>query len=205
MGAIRSYESRPATRGRSVLAVWFEDWSRGISICRREGIFFPSRIEALKRQTLLIEAMRHVRSPVVALIGGTGGQHGTCEQLIVQHGLQERVRLLGPLSDEELRAYYAASLGVFFGPKDEDYGYITLEAMLSAKPVITCTDSGGPLEFVRTGKSGLITEPAPAALAVAMDQLWEDRARAERMGEEGFAHYQRLEISWPKVVQRLLS
>ena len=40
------------------------------------------------------------------------------------------------------------ALGVIFPPLDEDYGYVTLEAMLAAKPVITCTDSGGPLEFV---------------------------------------------------------
>ena len=34
------------------------------------------------------------------------------------------------------------------GVYDEDYGYITLEAFFAGKPVITHTDSGGPLEFV---------------------------------------------------------
>ena len=46
---------------------------------------------------------------------------------------------------------YAHSLGVIFPAVDEDYGYVTLEAMLSSKPVITCADSGGPLEFVVDG------------------------------------------------------
>jgi glycosyltransferase involved in cell wall biosynthesis len=77
--------------------------------------------------------------------------------------------------------------------------------MLSSKPVITCTDSGGPLEFVQVGETGLIVEPTPAALAVAMDQLWEDREHARRLGEAGFARYQSLGISWTTVVQRLLS
>ena len=27
-------------------------------------------------------------------------------------------------------------------------GYVTMESFLSKKPVITCSDSGGPLEFV---------------------------------------------------------
>ena len=55
-----------------------------------------------------------------------------------------------------------------FVPQDEDYGYITLEAMLAAKPVITVTDAGGPLEFITDGSEGLITAPEPAPLARAM-------------------------------------
>ena len=168
-------------------------------------VFFPSRIEALKRQALLIEAMRHVRSPVVALIAGAGGQARTCEALIGTHGLQERVRLLGPLSDEELREFYAASLAVFFGPKDEDYGYVTLEAMLSGKPVITCTDSGGPLEFVVDGKTGHVVAPEPHAVADAIDRLAGDRAAARKMGEQGREHYFEMGISWQSAVEALLA
>lgn len=168
-------------------------------------VFFPSRLEALKRQTLLIEAMRHVRSPVVALIGGTGGQQSTCEQLIVRHGLANRVRLLGALSDDELRAYYAASLAVFFGPKDEDYGYVTLEAMLSGKPVITCKDSGGPLEFVLDGETGFVVEPEPRAVADAIDRLAADGEASRKMGETGRARYLSMGISWQSVVETLLA
>jgi glycosyltransferase involved in cell wall biosynthesis len=168
-------------------------------------IFFPSRLETLKRQSLLIEAMRHVRSNVVALLGGTGGQQSACEQLIVRHDLGERVRLLGPLTDEQLCAFYAASLAVFFGPRDEDYGYVTLEAMLSAKPVITCTDSGGPLEFVVDGETGLVTAPEPEAIAAAIDTLASDPARAREMGAAGRSRYHDLNIGWPAVVETLLA
>jgi len=73
--------------------------------------------------------------------------------MIQHYGLSDRVRLIGLISQEELLAFYANCLAVFFGPFEEDYGYITLEAMLSAKPVITCNDSGGPLEFI-THESG---------------------------------------------------
>lgn len=168
-------------------------------------IFFPSRLEVLKRQTLLIEAMRHVRSPVVALLGGTGGQRQACEALIERHGLQDRARLLGPVTDEQLCAFYAASLAVFFGPEDEDYGYVTLEAMLAAKPVITCTDSGGPLEFVVDGETGLIARPEPDDVAAAIDRLASNPARARSMGEAGRARYHEMGISWQAVVDTLLA
>ena len=167
-------------------------------------VFFPSRLEELKRQPLLIEAMRHVRSPVVALIGGAGGQQPACEALIARHALGNRVRLLGALSDEQLLAFYAASLAVFYGPRDEDYGYVTLEAMLSAKPVITCTDSGGPLEFVVDGETGLVVPPEPQAIAQAIDRLHADKARAHAMGDAGRSRYHALDIHWNRVVATLL-
>jgi glycosyltransferase involved in cell wall biosynthesis len=75
--------------------------------------------------------------------------------------------------------------------------------MLSSKPVITCSDSGGPLEFIRHGETGLIVEPAAAALAGAMDRLWRERATAARWGEAGRARYDELDISWERVVATL--
>ena len=39
------------------------------------------------------------------------------------------------------------ALAVAYAPLDEDYGYVSLEAMLSSKAVVTCADSGGPRDF----------------------------------------------------------
>jgi len=167
-------------------------------------IFAPSRLESLKRQWLLIEAMRHVRAPVVVLISGAGGQEPRYRQLIEQFGLSDRIRLVGKLSEDEMASYYACSLGVFFGPFDEDYGYITLEAMLSGKPVITCTDSGGPLEFVRDHETGLVVEPTPEAVAEAVEFLYADRQRAADLGAAGYARCQALQLCWESVVSELI-
>jgi glycosyltransferase involved in cell wall biosynthesis len=119
--------------------------------------------------------------------------------------VHDRVEWLGPVTEEEKRRQYARALGVIFPPINEDYGYVTLEAMLSSKPVITCVDSGGPLEFVRTNETGLVTESTAKALAAAMDTLWKNRAQAQAMGQAGRAHYDRHKISWHEVVARLLS
>ena len=146
-------------------------------------IFFPSRFESAKRQELLVRAMAFVKSPVGALLVGEGGQIGRMRELVSELALQSRVRLLGTVGWDQMRALYARALAVFFGPEDEDYGYVTLEAMLSRKPVITCTDSGGPLEFVVDDETGCIVAPEPVAVAEAIDALWADRARARRMGE----------------------
>ena len=60
----------------------------------------------------------------------------------------DRVQLAGAVGDEELLTLYAGALGVVYTPYDEDFGYVTLEAFLARKPVITARDSGGTLEFV---------------------------------------------------------
>lgn len=168
-------------------------------------VFYPSRLESLKRQDLLIEAARRTRSPVGFLLAGDGGQAARYRRMIDQYGLGDRVRLLGHISEAEKRAFYARSLAVFFGPHDEDYGYVSLEAMLSAKPVITCSDSGGPLELVEDGRTGLVVPPEPDAVARAVDGLHAGRRSAAAMGVAGRHRYDALGIGWERVVARLLA
>lgn len=167
-------------------------------------VFYPSRLEDLKRQDLLIEAARHLQSPVRVIIAGDGGQRERYQALVERYGLGERVRLVGRISEAEKLAWYANATAVFYGPYDEDYGYVTLEAMLAAKPVITCRDSGGPLEFVRDDETGWVVDPEPQAVAAAIDAAWARRARSAEMGRAGLAAYQRADISWQRVVETLL-
>jgi glycosyltransferase involved in cell wall biosynthesis len=167
-------------------------------------IFYPSRLESHKRQDLLIKAMKFTKTPVKAIIAGTGGQGQRYHKLIEDLELTHKVRLIGTISEEEKYALYARALAVFFGPLDEDYGYVTLEAMLSQKPIITCTDSGGPLEFVLDRETGVISEPDPEAVAEAIDKLYLDRARSAEMGRCGLKRYKEMEINWEKVVGKLV-
>lgn len=168
-------------------------------------IFAPSRLESLKRHELLLRAMPHVDKSVVALFVGEGGVRTKLERLAAELNLNHRVKFLGHVEFKDLVDLYANSLGVFFGPFDEDYGYVTLEAMLSGKPVITCSDSGGPLEFVVDGETGFVAEPSPAAIAACVNKLAADRAHARALGQAGRARYLNFGISWKNVVDSLLA
>ncbi len=167
-------------------------------------IFYPSRLEELKRQDLLIEAMKYTKTDVCAIIAGDGGQRQNYENLIVSNNLEKKVKLIGFISQTEKETYYARCLGVFFAPFDEDYGYITLEAMLSSKPVITCIDSGGPLEFVEDEKTGFILNPDPKDIAKKIDWLYLNKNEAKRLGENALIHYKNKNITWDNVVNKLL-
>lgn len=173
----------------------------------RDYFFFPSRINPVKRQWLVLQALALCREPVRVRFAGEAdneAQQAECAKAVRDLRLSDRVEWLGLVSEEQKRDCYANSLGVIFPPVDEDYGYVTLEAMLSSKPVITCADSGGPLEFVIDGQTGLVAGASPQSLAEAMDALWADRRRAAVMGDAGRGRYQDLRISWENVVDKLL-
>ena len=99
---------------------------------------------------------------------------------------------------------YSRCLGVYFGPYQEDYGYVTLEAFFSSKPVITHPDSGGPLEFVKDNSTGLIVDAKPQSIAKAMDSLYFNKKNAERLGKKGLDLLKKLNINWDFVIRSLL-
>ena len=107
---------------------------------------FVGRIETYKGVRTLIEAMAHIppQTPLRLVIAGDGTQRANTERLVDSLGLGDRVTFLGAVDDRTLLDLYAGALGVVYAPFDEDFGYVTLEAFLARKPVITATDAGGP-------------------------------------------------------------
>ncbi len=171
-------------------------------------LLFPSRVTLMKRHGILLEALARTRNPVRVRCVGLGDTPEYAEEMrqyAVALGVAERVEWLGWLSDSDILREYAHALGVVFPPRDEDYGYVTLEAMLASKPVITCSDSGGPLEFVIDRETGLVTEADACELATAMDELWDDPAQAKRWGEAGRQRYEDLGIGWDRILDTLLT
>jgi glycosyltransferase involved in cell wall biosynthesis len=174
---------------------------------RREAagnfVFSVSRLHSLKRLDLLVEAFRFVRNmDVQARVIGSGPEFEPLQSKIKEYGLDDRVFLLGETDERTLLDNYARCLAVFFCPLNEDYGLVTSEAFASGKPVITARDSGGPAELVRHGETGFIVEPTPREIALRIDQLSENKALAEKMGQAAFDFVSGM--TWDKAVQKLL-
>ncbi|WP_158747355.1 glycosyltransferase family 4 protein [Acidisphaera sp. L21] len=171
-----------------------------------EYLLMPSRFNATKRQSLVVEALALTRHPVHVVFIGGADDVVLAEGVMAKAGTMApgRAQWLGSVSDALKIELLSEALAVLVPPLDEDYGYVALEAMLSSRAIITCTDSGGPLEFVEHGRNGLVCDPEPAALAEAMDAVWADRKRAKLLGEEGLAHYRTLGLTWEHAVQCLL-
>ena len=161
------------------------------------------RIESVKRVDLIVRAMTRTMRSVRLLIAGDGTQRQNVERLANELGVGDRVEFLGVVDDDQLIDLYAGAMAVVYPPYDEDFGYVTLEAFLAHKPVITCRDSGGPNEFVRAGVNGWVCEPEAGALAEAIDAAHNDPAAAARLGDNGFERAR--QITWDDAIQRLVS
>ncbi|MBG1260440.1 glycosyltransferase family 4 protein [Nostoc commune] len=170
--------------------------------------FFPSRLTKIKRQELVIAALALTKNPVKVLFAGKADQNQyltELQKLVHKLGVAKQAIFLGEISEPDKIKYYAQSLAVIYPPFDEDYGYVSLEAMLSSKAVITCKDSGGSLEFVRNRETGLIIEPSPEKVAKAMDELWENRYVTANLGKAAKDYYYTLNITWSNIIEKLLS
>ena len=161
------------------------------------------RIESVKRVDLLVAAMAWVDKPVRLVVAGDGTQRANVERVAADAGVADRVDFLGTVDDERLLELYRGTLAVAYPPYDEDFGYVTLEAFLARKPVITATDSGGPNEFVVDGVNGFSVAPAPEPLAAAINALARDRRRAASLGDAGFDRARM--ITWDGVIEKLVS
>jgi len=169
-------------------------------------LFYPSRLNGLKRQELTIEAMKYTKTDVKLILAGRpDSKHNLekLENLIEEYKLGDKISLYPNISDEKKIDFYSDCLGSVFVPFDEDYGYVTLESFYSKKPVITTSDSGGPLEFVEDNKNGFIVSPEPKEIASSMDRLYSDKKNAQKMGEEGFKKINSMNITWDNVVKEL--
>ena len=161
------------------------------------------RIESVKRVDLVVRAMAHVDQPLELIVAGDGTQRDNVEREAESVGVANRIKFLGRVSDDELIDLYAGALAVIYPPYDEDFGYVTLEAFLARKPIVTCTDSGGPNEFVVNGTNGYVCEPTPEALADAINRLQADRGLAGALGDAGREAAAR--ITWDDVIEKLVN
>jgi glycosyltransferase involved in cell wall biosynthesis len=165
-------------------------------------VLVVGRLESVKRADLAIRAFSHVTTPLRLVIVGEGSQRAAAERAVAEAGLTDRVTFAGAAAGDELVRLYGNALAVIYAPFDEDYGYVTLESFLCAKPVITATDSGGTLEFVVDEENGFVCPPDPAAIGAAVNRLAADRALAARLGRAGLTRART--VTWDGVVEQLL-
>ena len=165
------------------------------------------RLEANKGFEVLAQALSgsHVtaaRSWRWVLVG-EGPNRTSIERAIEAGGLRGRTVLTGPVSEQELHAWYEAA-DLFVHPTlYEGSSIVTLEAMAHRLPVIATTAGGLP-DKVQPGVNGWLVEPGDAdALAAAIREALARPDRLGRMGREGRTIA--LErFSWSHVIDQFL-
>ncbi len=114
------------------------------------------RLVARKQTTQLVAAIAASGVPNAhLLVVGGGPDEEPVRRAAAQHGIEDRVHLLGRLAEtEKYRALAAADLFASTS-QHEGFGLVFLEAMAFGLPVI-CYDHGGQTDYLSTGKTGFV-------------------------------------------------
>jgi glycosyltransferase involved in cell wall biosynthesis len=184
----------------SVNVVYPASSLEGLSPGPYEYFFAASRLDRAKRMDLVVQAYRKTKTDIPLKIAGTGPLE---EELRAIARKDSRIILLGFVSDRDLVRFYAGARAVVFIPYQEDYGFVTVEAMKCGKPVITFADSGGVNEFVDPGETGWVCKPSVQELAKTIEtvsRMGEDSLK--QMGEKAKAKVE--SVTWEQTVRGLL-
>jgi len=166
-------------------------------------ILYPSRLDPIKRQDLIIKSLKYVNKELTLKIAGTGPHLDYLKHIAKECGVEKRVEFLGFVPNSELLDLYANAFCIPYTPLDEDLGYVSMESILSKKPVITCTDSGGSLEFIENEVNGYVVEPTPKKIGDSINKIFNDGS-AKKMGEMGYKKFKNNLLSWDIVIKKLM-
>lgn len=116
-------------------------------------------------------------------------------------GIENKVLLLGPISDEELDQAYAAC-DIFLFPSFQSWSLSTLEAMVFRKPVIV-SNKCGVSEIIDNYKNGIIVDHAKAKnLAMEIERLIEDRELRVKIGLNAYINVKE-NLSWKRYAENM--
>jgi len=151
-------------------------------------VLFAGRMVPYKGVDVLLHALAGVDASAVLV--GDGPSRESWMALGRELGLADRVRFAGQVPHDELVALYHAC-DMFVLPsvtRAEAFGYVQIEAMACARPVVSTRLPSGVAWVNRDGETGLTVPPGdPVALRGAIDRLIADPALRKRLGDAGRA------------------
>ena len=149
----------------------------------RKIVFSLGRLVPYKGYRYLIDSARYLDDSYVILIGGTGPLKEELQRQVSDSGLDDKVKLLGFVSDEDVSAYYGACdlfcMSSVYAT--EAFGIVQIEAMSAGKPVVATKIPNSGVSWVNAhGESGVNVEPEDSeALADAFRHVLESSGNYE--------------------------
>jgi glycosyltransferase involved in cell wall biosynthesis len=152
------------------------------------SLLYVGRIDERKGVHTAVAALPHLpESATLTVIGGWDeAEERRLRETAERAGVLERVRFMGHLQPDDVRAAYAdADVVVFPVIWEEPWGLVPLEAMGRGRPVVA-TGRGGSGEYLRDGENALLFEAGDeGALAEAVTRIAHDTELRARLRESG--------------------
>ncbi|ECU9664857.1 glycosyltransferase family 1 protein [Salmonella enterica subsp. enterica serovar Newport] len=129
----------------------------------------------------------------------TGNPCNDLEKLIIQHGLSERVKFFGFVSEKDLPSLYKGSLGLVFPSLYEGFGLPVVEGMACGIPVLTSLTSSLPEV---AGDAAILVDPlSEDAITKGISRLINDSELRNHLIQKGLLRAKR--FNWQNVVSEI--
>lgn len=173
-------------------------------------ILYAGTIRPQKNIPRLVEAFAVLRGdleshPVyrdlrLIIIGDEISKYPSVRRAVIQTRVEDRVRFLGFVPLETLRAFYEAAAAFVFPSLYEGFGLPPLEALASGVPVVTSNLSSLP-EVV--GEAAVLVNPENVFdIARGIREALLDEARRSELIRRGYEQVKR--FSWAKTARQVL-
>ena len=155
---------------------------------RRAGLLFVGRLTPQKGLDALLDAFARMQARTTLDVIGGGPDEGALRARAASLGIADRVRWHNPVPPTSLAPWYAGASAVVVPSREEGLGLVAVESLLCETPVVAFR-SGGIVDIVRDGETGLLAPPGDApALAACLDRVVGSHDLARRLGAAGRAH-----------------
>lgn len=148
-------------------------------------IFSLGRLVSYKGFEYLVDAANYLPDNCIVLIGGAGPLINALQEQIADCHLQEKVVLLGRVSDEDLPSYYAACDLYCLSSvmKTEAFAIVQLEAMSFGKPIVATNIPESGVSWVNAHQESGLNVPIKdgKALADAIIEILADNELYEKL------------------------
>ena len=171
-------------------------------------VFFIGRLVYRKGVHVLVKAFSNIvkeRPEAKLVIAGKGYMEGIIRVLIKRYRLEDKVALLGPVSEEEkIRLYRGSKVVAVPSIFNESFGIVALEAMSAGRAVVA-TRHGGLAEIIEDGVDGMLVDPGDSkGLAKALLEVLSDENLRIKLGSNARRKIES-KYSWDVVIDKIVA
>lgn len=189
----------------------FFDQARPIDPASKQ-LVAVGRLSAQKGQVLLVEAFAdavHEGLDANLVLAGDGDMRPQIEQLARERGIEDRLRITGWITGEQVREEILASRAMVLPSFAEGLPMVIMEAFALRRPVLTTYIAGIP-ELVIDGENGfLIPSGSPARIAEALHRVMgvpvEQLDEMGRKGQEAVRRQHYTPVETAKLAEHIRS
>ena len=171
-------------------------------LIRSPYALYLGRINWKKGLDRLVRAWQWVPDLTLIIAGNDDeGYQKDLEALVLELGVADRVRFVGPVSDANKWAVYEHAEMFVLPSYSENFGNVVAEAMAMGCPVVV-TPEVGLARFVAEARAGIIADGEPMSLAGVIRKLHGDVKLRKDMGIAGRIAVEK-SLSWTGIALQL--